>query len=173
MPHLVRQISRFLILCGFLFVAACSTGDKAVPTGKRMRKIMGQKVYYAPFDSVWRAAQVALRYPISINNMDNGVLETDFIKADDGFMPPTGSKAISSGVRYKINMILSKGRISGKQGVRVSIKKVIEKKRDFFAEPESQQSDGLEELVLFYRIERELAVDEALRKASGAVQVQQ
>ena len=166
MRPLVPLTSKILLCLCFLAATGCALGDKPVPTGRGMRKLMGQKVYYTPFDNVWRAAQVALKYPISINNMDNGVLETDFIKADDGFQPPTGNKAISSGVRYKISMILSKGRIEGREGVRVSIRKVIEKKRDFFADPESLNSDGLEEMILFYRIERELAVDEALRKAA-------
>jgi hypothetical protein len=166
MRPLAPLITKTILALCILGTLGCTVMDKPVPVGRNMRKLMGQKVYYAPFDNVWRAAQVALKYPISINNMDNGVLETDFIKADDGFMPPTGNKAISSGVRYKIAMILTKGKIEGREGVRVSIKKVIEKKRDFFAEPESLTSDGLEEMVLFYRIDRELAVDEALRKAA-------
>lgn len=127
---------------------------------------MHQKVYFFPYDSVWRAAQLALKYPIAINNMDHGVLETDTVKGDDGFVAPHQDRPPSSGVRYKILMTLARGRTEGRDSVKVTIQKVMERKRDFFSEAESLQSDGLEEQALFYRIERELVIDEALKKAA-------
>jgi hypothetical protein len=47
----------------------------------------------------------------------------------------------------------------------VNIAKLIERKRDFFSDPEILPSDGIEEKVIFYRMERELIIDEALKKA--------
>jgi hypothetical protein len=129
-------------------------------------KTANQRVFAFPYESVWRAAQLALKYPIAINNMDNGLLETDWIKGADGFQPPEAGKEPSAGVRYKISMALVKGRLDGRESVRVTIFKRMEKQRDFFSEPESLDSDGLEERVLFYRIERELLIDEGLKKAA-------
>ncbi len=154
------------LLLPFLFLSACALNPLPTKKEKVLRKMINQKVFYYSYDSVWRAAQLALKYPIAINNMDNGVLETDFIKSDDGFLSPGLSRGPSSGVRYKITLVLAKGKVDGKDGVRVTISKVIEKKRDFFSDPESLSTDGLEEMVVFYRIDRELIIDEALKKAA-------
>jgi hypothetical protein len=160
----VRLISNLLI-CLLLTSCASST---SVSKAKNTSKPIYQKIFYFPYDNVWRAAQLALKYPIAVNNMDHGVLETDFIKADDGFTPPGLEQPPSSGIRYKISLILAKGKVEGREGIRVTINKQVEKKRDFFSEAESLPTDGLEEKILFYRIERELIIDEALKKAAKA-----
>lgn len=171
MQPMVQQIFKqvckqsCLLMAFSLLLSSCALRPVESKKEKIIRKFSNQKVFYYPYDSVWRASQLALKYPIGINNMDNGVLETDFIKADDGFVAPKGSGAPSSGVRYKITLVLVKGKIDGRESVRVTISKVIEKKRDFFSDPEALLSDGLEEMVIFYRIERELIIDEALKKA--------
>lgn len=148
-------------------LAACSSKPPTVSKTKEA-KFNYQKVYYYTYDNVWRAAQLSLKYPIAVNNMDHGILETDFIKADDGFIAPIEDKIPSSGVRYKITLTLSKGKVDGREGVRVNIAKLVEKKRDFFSETETLVSDGLEEKVIFYRMERELIIDDALKKAARA-----
>lgn len=154
----------------FFLVAVIIAGCAGQPVPSRkdraIRKLVNQKIFYFPYDSVWRAAQLALKYPIAINNMDNGVLETDLIKADDGFLAPGEAKTPSSGVRYKITLVLAKGKVDGRESVRVTVSKSIEKKRDFFSDPETLNTDGLEEMTIFYRIERELLIDEALKKAA-------
>jgi hypothetical protein len=159
----VRQISSLLAFC---VLAACA-GKPPVTSKTKEAKFNYQKVYFYSYDNVWRAAQLSLKYPIAVNNMDHGILETDFIKADDGFIAPVEEKIPSSGVRYKITLTLSKGKVEGRESVRVTITKLVEKKRDFFAETETLVSDGLEEKVIFYRMERELVIDDALKKAAA------
>jgi hypothetical protein len=169
MLHSLSLISKFafvfiFIILGGSFVSCRSGADK-----KRIDRVvessLTQKIYMYSFDSVWRASQLTLKYPISVNNMDSGVLETEWIQALDGFQSPTETKLPSSGVRYKITLTLTRGKAQNKESVRVNIFKKIERKRDFFSEPEPLQSDGLEEQVIFYRIERELVIEEALKKA--------
>ncbi len=130
-----------------------------------MQKAFNQKVFSYSYDSVWRAAQLSLRYPIAINNMDTGILETEWIKAIDGFQPPDSEKPVSSGIRYKISLNLVKGKLDGQESVRVTIVKTVEKQRDFFSDPESIESDQLEEKIVLYRIEREILIEEGLKKA--------
>ncbi len=159
--QLISNLS--LVFC----LASCSHKAPVVRS-KTLSRPIYQKVFYFPYDNVWRAAQLALKYPIAVNNMDHGVLETDYIKADDGFKAPSDEKIPSSGIRYKISLVLVKGKAEGRESVRVTINKTIEKKRDFFAEVESLPTDGLEEKVIFYRMERELVIDEGLKKAAKA-----
>jgi hypothetical protein len=163
----IRSLTLASLLVSVFFSNGCSTAPVTKNSERVLRENTNQRVFYFPYDSVWRAAQLALKYPIAVNNMDNGILETDFIKALDGFTAPHETKRPSDGIRYKITLSLARGRVDGRESVRVNIIKTLEKKRDFFSEPESLESDGLEEKVIFYRIERELIVEEALKKAQA------
>ena len=125
-----------------------------------------QRIYFAPFDRVWRASHAILKYPIANENPDAGHIETEFIKGLDGFLPPEKNKQPSAGLRYKLILNFAKGRTEGRESTRLTIDKKIEVLRDFFSEPEAVYTDGLEEKVLFYRIERELVIFEALKKVS-------
>jgi hypothetical protein len=46
----------------------------------------------------------------------------------------------------------------------------MEKQRDFFSDPENIESDGMEEKVIFYRMGRELTIDEAIKKENAKPQ---
>lgn len=157
-------VSSLLLFC-FLFTACA---DKPIiPHKSVIAQASQQRVYYYPYDSVWRATQLALKYPIAVNNMDNGVIETDNVRAIDGFQSPIADKDPSSGIQYKITITLAKGRYDGREAVRLNIRKKIERRRDFFSDAEELDSDGLEEQVLFYRIERELIIEDALKRAAA------
>jgi len=163
------QISKSVLMAmmAALLLSSCASEpvSKISSRDKVLRKNINQKVFYFPYDSVWRAAQLAVKYPISVNNMDNGILETEYIRASEGFSSPVEEREPSSGVRYKITLVLAKGRVNNKESVRVTVTKAVEKNRDFFSESEALPSDGLEEKVIFYRLERELLIEEALKKA--------
>lgn len=152
-----------LVLWPFFF-AACASEPVTTRSDQVVQKYSFQRIFFYPYEAVWRAAQLALKYPISVNNMDNGILETDWVRGVDGFVPAHQTRNPSPGVRYKIQLSLVKGRAAARESVRVTIIKRIEKQRDFFSEPEPLESDGLEEKVLFYRMERELIIEEALKR---------
>ena len=131
-----------------------------------MAQINKQKVYFANYDQVWRAAHAVLKYPIAQENQDTGIIETEYIKGLDGWLPPNEQRPPSSGIRYKLILTFAKGKTEGRESTRVTIDKKMEILRDFFSEPEPIESDGLEEKILFYRIERELIINEALKRAN-------
>lgn len=171
MRRLTFSSVKFLVFvptaCALITGCATSAERKDRSTPERFaQKSPNQRVFAFPYESVWRATQLALKYPIAVNNMDNGLLETDWIKAADGFISPTATKEPSAGIRYKLSLALTKGKLDGRESVRITIIKKIEKQRDFFSAAETLSTDGLEEKVLFYRIERELLVEEGLKKAA-------
>jgi hypothetical protein len=125
------------------------------------------KLYAQNYESVWRAAQITIKYPVAINNIDTGVLETDWIRAEEGFQTPA-VEARSAGVRYKIILNMVKGSINGKPTAKVTLRKSVEKRRDFFSEGEFLTSDGFEESNILYRIDRELLIEEAIKKANAS-----
>lgn len=168
MSHTARSIFRFtLVLLVSLSATSCSLFDRSLgPPPRGLKMSAKQRIFFANYDLVWRAAHAVIRYPIAVDNQDTGVLETDYIKSVDGWQEPEAKTNPSSGVRYKIILLFAKGKVDGRESTRVTIEKRIEILRDFFSEPENLESDGLEEKVLFYRIERELIVGDALRKAN-------
>jgi len=156
-----------LLVAAALMLVSCASADHPV-RAKRQKTVelpaTYQKVFYFPYDQVWRAAQLAVKYPIAINNMDNGTLQTEEIKGPDGFISPQVEQKPSSGLKYQIVLSMTKGKTNGNNSVRVIVRKDVEKQRDFFSEAEAIPSDGLEEKTILYRIERELLIDDALKK---------
>ncbi|NUN04726.1 MAG: hypothetical protein HUU57_03090 [Bdellovibrio sp.] len=170
MSHTAQSLFRKIILvfviltsCTFL---GCSLFDKKPSAHARMAQINKQKVFFANYDQVWRAAHAVLKYPIAQENQDTGMIETEYIKGIDGWLPPNEQRPPSSGIRYKLTLTFAKGKTEGRESTRVTIDKKMEILRDFFSEPENLETDGLEEKIIFYRIERELIINEALRRAN-------
>jgi hypothetical protein len=158
---------RVYLLVLVLFLWGCKIAPRKDEALKPANPAV-QKVFNYPFETVWRATQVALKYPIVINNMDNGQLETDWIRSADGFITPSvnNSNVPSAGVRYKIQILMVKGKIDSRESIRLTLLKKVQRQRDFFSEPDELESDGVEEKILIYRIEREIQIDEALKKAA-------
>jgi len=165
MSHAARLISNLVFLSAALTLSSCAM-LKPQPESSAIRKSTPQRIYYASYDQVWRAAHTVMKYTIANENQETGFLETEYIKGVDGWLPPENDKKPSAGLRYKFVLSFAKGKTDGRESTRVTMDKRIEVLRDFFSEPENLQSDGLEEKILFYRIERELLLSEALKKAS-------
>lgn len=126
-----------------------------------------ERIFKAKYEETWRALQQSIMpYPLRMNNMDTGQIQTVMIKnsSSSAFKRP-GEKRKSSGYRYRLYFNVAK--ISD-QKTRVSISKKAELVRDFISNPEERQSDGLEENVLLYRIGREIRIERALIKATSA-----
>lgn len=149
------------------FQTGCGLFEKqAESTDKIIQKASKQKIFFAPYNLVWKAAHLSLKYTIASENQDFGVIETDYVKAVDGWMPPDRTKPDYKSARYKLIMTFARGKIEGKESTRITIDKKIEVFRDFISEKQIVSSDGLEELSLFYRIEREIIIEQALKKAA-------
>ena len=169
MPRIISLLFSLSFLCG------CALFEK--DTG--VIKIHGltdppyQRLYDASYEQVWRAVQISLsHYPIAINNMDSGILETDFIRMDRGWLAPEQPPVPPGGQRYKINVQVARGASSefGKEVIRVRVTKNVVTQRDFFSSLTELPSDGLEEHIILYRIQREVEIDKALEKVFQRMQ---
>ena len=154
----IQWISKSLIVFISLVLVSCASTKKL-----RDEYSPIVKVYHPDFEKVWRAAQIALKkYPLKINNIDKGLLETDLIKGYEIWTPPYKAKYSEAGLKYRIVIRTIRGKIKGQSAVKVVVFKEIIKKRDFFAESEKLPTDGLEETMIQYRIGREIQIDNAL-----------
>ncbi len=166
-----RQIFSLFFICAvaFVFQTGCSLFEKQVDSAdKIIQKASKQKIFFAPYDLVWKAAHLSIKYTIASENQDFGMIETDYVKAVDGWLPPDRTKPDYKSARYKLVLTFARGKIDGKVSTRVTIDKKIEVFKDFISEKQIVSSDGLEELSIFYRIEREIIIDQALKKATEA-----
>ena len=143
-------------------VAACASRPKATD-----KPVPQERVYFASFDEIERAIkQAMIRYPPKVDNSEAGIFETDFIKGDLRFKPPNDEKPLPSGYRYRVLIRVVRGRADDRRpAAKVVVTKQPELARDFFSDPEPLGTDGLEEDVILYRIQRELAIDRAIRRA--------
>lgn len=157
-PKIYSLFILALILC---FLGCASSPEAQLKIGPK------EKVYHQEFDQVWRATQIALaQYPIRINNMDRGLLETEVIKGYDVWTPPYNPDLKTGGLRYKLIVRVIKGNLKGKPAIKVSIFKNMSIQKDFFSKEKDLPSDGLEEISLLYRIQRELKLENALIRLS-------
>ena len=150
----------FFVVLSFGTLTACVSTP--VPT----ENTVYEKEYNASYEEVWRACQQAvLSYPLKINNMEQGLIQTTSLRSHVYFKPPHLTKKQANGYRYDLSFSIFK--ISAKK-TKMSIQKNLQLYRDFVSSPEARVSDGLEEAHLLYRIQREIDIDRLLVKASSA-----
>ena len=155
---MLNSTLRITLIVNLLVLSACVTNPKK-PTVKSH-----EKIYRASFEETWRAIQQSIMpYPLRVNNMDTGQIQTTLIKGASAFTPPHTDESPSGGYRYRLHFNVLK--LSEKR-TKVAISKKAELARDFFSDPEEQGSDGLEESILLYRIGREIAIERQLVKAT-------
>lgn len=128
-----------------------------------------EQVYYATFEETWKAVNFALAaYPLRISNMDQGTLETDMIRGYRIWVPPHKSETATTSESYRLVVRVIKGALDGKPATKVTIVKESQVQRDFFSDPRSLPSDGLEEKAVLYRISREIQIERAIVRAQKA-----
>lgn len=159
---------KLLLFVSMLLISGCGSQVlQPESTDAIIERSSQQKLYYAPYDEVWKAAHSVIKYTIAAENQDFGVIETDYIKAVDGWLPPFRTKPQYPSSRYKLVLTFARGKKGeAQESVRLTIEKKIEVFKDFISEVKSVNSDGFEEKTIFYRIERELIIAKALKKAS-------
>ena len=149
-----------LVLLVLMCLIGCASHPRIAYNPKKVPSFL-EKTIEGKYEYVFNAAQISLsNYPVAVSDMDTGILKTDFIKGEQMWHPPHLDKKDFFGHRYTINIQLLK--IQNKEAVQVTITKDIEHKRNFFAEYQKVKTDGLEEIALLYRIQRELIFQKML-----------
>ena len=94
-----------LLISAFIFSLGCSSKEK-VET-----ELDYSRTFRAPYEMVWRATQQALlNYPMNINNMDTGQLQTLYITGKHRYKPPHKmDQVLPSGFQYRLNVNIIRG----------------------------------------------------------------
>jgi hypothetical protein len=156
-----KRTLKLIFSLSLLFLNSCASIDSI----HNKKGLYREAIYPAAYEKVWRAAEKSLEnYVLANNNSESGIIQTDWIRGDDIWNPPTSQKKPSSGQRQKLTLFFTKGKSNGTESVRIQIKKEAEILMDFVSEPETLISDGLEELNILYRIERELNIARSINR---------
>jgi hypothetical protein len=160
-----KAIALITVACA-LASAGCSTASSQL--SKRLK--IGEpvaRVYFAKYEEVESAIkQAMISYPQRVDNTEAGIFETDYVKGEARFRSPVSTENFSNGYRYRLLIRLVRGKNDDKPAVKVLVTKQAEQAGDFFAEPDPQPSDGLEETVILYRVGREITLARAMTKNS-------
>ena len=129
------------------------------------------EIFKGSFESVWRATQQTLiNYPMNINNMDTGTLQTLYISGRQRFQPPHVKKPLPNGYQYRIRVKVLKSKSNRR--ARITITKSVRERNDFFSEYKDIDTDGWEEKMLLYRIGREMRIERILKRAQKRMEAQ-
>jgi hypothetical protein len=165
---MISKKSVTAIAMALLFTQAIVLSGCAIIEPEPPQATMGphSKVFEASYDEVWRAVQKSLvSYPIQLNNIDQGIIETDSIKGPQVWRPPFNKNDEKTNQKYILRVNVVKGQVNKKESTRVTILKSISIEKDFFSGEDRLPSDGYEEKALIYRVQREILLERSLKKS--------
>lgn len=120
-----------------------------------------QAAFKAPYSLVWQAVLLAMQsYPIQKEDLEGGILTTKTIRRYSVWTPPPKSIKHINNRHYKIKIFLEKGR---ENSVKLHIIKNEFMDKDFIQHSIPVASNGLEESVIAYRIQREILLEKKLK----------
>lgn len=158
----MTQNLKFLILVKTLLIF--NIGCQAIDKTKTEPPPKTDSVIFAPYDKVWRASQLALSsYPLSISNMDAGKIVTSPIEGNL-IWQPVHSQSETQGLQVKITLQLTRGKINGREAIKISVNKNLYQKTNFFNDKKELKTNGYEEESLIYRVKRELIIESVIDK---------
>ena len=141
----------FLILLFSLLVSCTSLQDNT----------SYQVVFKAPYSLVWQATLLAMQdYPIAKEDLEGGILSTKTVRRYSVWTPPPQSIPQIKNRHYKIRIFLEKG-LRKEVKVHILKKEFIDK--DFIQHSIPTPSDGLEERIIAYRIQRAIQLEQKLK----------
>lgn len=129
------------------FTLSCTTIPErnTIPSG----------VFNASFSIVWQSALLALeKYPLKNLDRESGEMETEIIRGYQVWQPPPGSIPTTRNRHYVIKLLFIKGSFKEKTATKVQILKEEFINKDFIQESVPIQSNGIEEEIILYRINR-------------------
>ncbi len=115
------------------------------------------KIFISDYPNAWEAAVDALKAsPMEVVNRENGSLQTKWIDntADRNLLDSMGSVSPYVKAQYRFRVMVAKGFYEGKASARVSVQKEQQYQRDVLEGWLNQETDGIQENSLLYRIGR-------------------
>jgi hypothetical protein len=142
-----------VLICLTVSASGCMSAYKKSVGGDADR--VYTKVLISDYPIAWESAVDALKAsPMDIVNRENGTLQTKWIDntSERNLIDAAGSVSPYTKAQYRFRATLAKGFYDGKTSVRVSVQKEQQIQRDVLEGWINQESDGIQENSLLYRI---------------------
>jgi hypothetical protein len=113
------------------------------------------KIYLAEYPIAWEAAREALKPGLlEDENRENGTLQTKWIDntSERNLIESAGSVSTYVKAQYRFRVTLAKGSVDGKSSVRITVQKEQQIQRDVLEGWRNQETDGIQENSLIYRV---------------------
>jgi hypothetical protein len=113
------------------------------------------KIFTAEYTMAWEAAVDALKTsPMEMVNRENGILQTKWIDntAERNLIESAGSVNPYTKAQFRFRVSVAKGSLQGKNSVRFMVQKEQQVQRDVLEGWRNQETDGIQENSLIYRV---------------------
>ncbi len=124
------------------------------------------KIYDADYIQTWQAVlNVVQKYNLEIKNQESGVIRTHWVDYTDeaNFIESFENQGVIKTAHFKIIINVSKGFRGTKEVTKVTIYKRQIVEYDFLQGKKVIPSDNILEKIILYRINRVLAINNALK----------
>ncbi len=123
-----------------------------------------QKIFTEKLDDLWPLIEVVMsNYQVKLNDMDKRVFETAFASGKAMWKEPQSEKSY---VGYNTKIIVRLLKSKKREAYKMIVKKIIRHRPNFFDGYKYLESDGIEEKVILYRMNRELKIKKKQDKAN-------
>lgn len=113
------------------------------------------KIFMSEYPLAWESAVDAMKAsPMDVINRENGTLQTKWVDntAERNLLDSGGLVSSYIKAQYRFRVVLAKGFYEGRTSVRVSVQKEQQIQRDVLEGWINQETDGIQENSLLYRI---------------------
>lgn len=165
-------IYNFRVFLGLSSIFLLLSGMNSCSSYEQFRYIteefeIPQKVYKHDFNQTWLSVlQVMKKYNLEITNQEAGVIKTRWIDntLEVNFADSFGSSDAVKAAKFKLILNVVKGYRSKREVAKVTVYRRQMIEQDFLQGWKVIPSDGILEKTILYRIERNLAIADKLKK---------
>ena len=147
----MKLLMKTLVLLAF--ASGCMTAyNKSV--GGDTEQVFS-KIFIGEYPMAWEAAVDALKAsPMEVVNRENGSLQTKWIDntSERNLIDSAGSVSPYTKAQYRFRVSLAKGNLEGRNSVRIIVQKEQQVQRDVLEGWRNQETDGIQENSLLYRV---------------------
>ncbi len=160
----MKKILLFLILA-----TSCASYENFRQITEELE--LPSKMYKADFNQTWQAVlQVMKRFDISYQNQEAGKIKTRWMDntLQVNFTDAFGSADAVKAAEFKLSVNVAEGYSYGRKVTKVTIFKRQRIENDFLQGWKEQQTDGIQEKTLLYRIGRLIENDNKFKALDKA-----
>jgi len=142
------------VLILLLFGTSCVSAYKK-SVGGEIEQVFS-RIFRTDYNMAWEAAVDALKAsPMEVVNRENGTIQTKWIDntQERNLIDSAGSVSPYIKAQYRFRLAIAKGTVEGgRNSVRVSVQKEQQVERDVLEGWRNQETDGIQENSLLYRV---------------------